>query len=61
VPKPIVSDGLKRLTFGFKNDRLVRTIRCRSWALKAIQQVRLPKSDPVMGADGPLPDLWKRH
>src|SRR4051795_7332622 len=23
VPKPVVSDGLKPLTFGFKNDRLV--------------------------------------
>jgi uncharacterized protein YjlB len=29
-------------------------------ALKTIPQVKLPKSDPVMGADGPLLMLWKR-
>jgi uncharacterized protein YjlB len=29
-------------------------------ALKTIPQVKLPKSDPVMGADGPLTRLWKR-
>jgi uncharacterized protein YjlB len=29
-------------------------------ALKTIPQVKLPKSDPVMGPDGPLLRLWKR-
>jgi uncharacterized protein YjlB len=29
-------------------------------ALKTIPQVRLPKTDPVRGADGPLVKLWKR-
>jgi uncharacterized protein YjlB len=29
-------------------------------ALKTIPQVKLPKSDPVMGPDGPLVTLWKR-
>ena len=28
-------------------------------ALKTIPQVKLPKSDPVMGPDGPLLRLWK--
>jgi uncharacterized protein YjlB len=29
-------------------------------ALKTIPRVKLPKSDPVMGADRPLTRLWKR-
>jgi uncharacterized protein YjlB len=29
-------------------------------ALKTIPQVRLPETDPAMGADGPLVRLWKR-
>src|SRR6202158_3123862 len=29
-------------------------------ALKTIPQVKLPKSDPVMGEDGPLVRLWKQ-
>jgi uncharacterized protein YjlB len=29
-------------------------------ALKTIPRVGLPKSDPVMGADGPLTHLWRR-
>jgi uncharacterized protein YjlB len=28
-------------------------------ALKSIPKVRLPVGDPVYGAEGPLPDLWK--
>ena len=29
-------------------------------ALQTIPEVKLPKTDPVMGADGPLVRLWKR-
>jgi len=29
-------------------------------ALKTIPNVKIPKTDPVMGADGPLVKLWKR-
>ncbi len=29
-------------------------------ALKTISAVKLPKTDPVMGADGPLVRLWKK-
>jgi uncharacterized protein YjlB len=31
----------------------------RAKALKTIPQVKLPETDPVMGADGPLVRLWK--
>jgi uncharacterized protein YjlB len=29
-------------------------------ALKTIPQVKLPNTDPVKGADGPLVGLWNR-
>ena len=32
----------------------------RARALKTIAQVAVPKTDPVLGADGPLVRLWKR-
>jgi uncharacterized protein YjlB len=30
-------------------------------ALQAIPEVKLPKTDPVMGEDGPLVKLWKHR
>jgi len=29
-------------------------------ALKTIPRVKVPKTDPVMGADGPLVSLWNQ-
>ena len=38
---------------------LVRpTPEAHARALKTIPQVKVPKSDPVLGADGPLVRLW---
>ena len=40
---------------------LVRpTKEAHAKALKSIAQVAVPKTDPVLGADGPLPRLWRR-
>jgi uncharacterized protein YjlB len=30
-------------------------------ALRTIPQVKVPKTDPVMGADGPLVRLWRQR
>lgn len=35
------------------------TKEAHTQALKTIPQVKLPKSDPVLGADGPLVRLWR--
>lgn len=35
------------------------TKEAHAQALKTIPQVKLPKSDPVLGADGPLVRLWR--
>jgi uncharacterized protein YjlB len=40
---------------------LVRpTKEARAKALQSIAKVAVPKTDPVLGADGPLPRLWRR-
>jgi uncharacterized protein YjlB len=40
---------------------LVRpTKEAHAKALKSIAQVAVPKTDPVLGADGPLVSLWRR-
>jgi uncharacterized protein YjlB len=40
---------------------LVRpTPEAHAGALKTIPQVALPKTDPVLGADGPLVRMWRR-
>jgi uncharacterized protein YjlB len=40
---------------------LVRpTKEAHAKALQSIAKVAVPKTDPVLGADGPLPRLWRR-
>jgi uncharacterized protein YjlB len=40
---------------------LVRPTReAHAQALQSIAKVAVPKTDPVLGADGPLPRLWRR-
>jgi uncharacterized protein YjlB len=44
---------------GPKMDLQRATPESHAKALTTIPQVKLPKIDPVMGADGPLLRLWK--